>query len=63
MYLSTLRSYVQAIGGELEVVVKFPARKSIRLQSLGDIGATATMKKPDRSGTVRAASTKRVAKA
>ena len=48
MYLSTLRSYVRAIGGELELVVKLPARASIRLQSLGDI-ATPQGRPPTRS--------------
>jgi len=36
MYLSTLRSYVQAIGGDLELVVRLPTR-AVRLQSLGDL--------------------------
>ncbi len=36
MYLSTLRSYVEAVGGELELVVRLPARPPIRLQRLGD---------------------------
>ena len=31
MYLSTLRAYVQAIGGELELVVKLPKRPAVRL--------------------------------
>ena len=35
MYLSTLRSYVEAIGGELELVVKLP-RHRLRLHRLGD---------------------------
>lgn len=34
MYLSTLRSYVQAVGGELERVVKLPKRPIYRLHSL-----------------------------
>lgn len=38
MYLSTLRSYVEAIGGKLELTVKLPARPALRLQSLGDVG-------------------------
>jgi hypothetical protein len=38
MYLSTLRSYVEAIGGRLELTVKFPRRPALRLQNLGDIG-------------------------
>jgi predicted XRE-type DNA-binding protein len=36
MYLSTLRAYVQAIGGELELVVKLPDRPVWRLYRLGD---------------------------
>ena len=39
MYLSTLRSYVEAVGGNLELVVRLPARAAIRLQSLGEIGS------------------------
>lgn len=38
MYLSTLRSYVEAIGGKLELTVKLPARPALRLHSLGDVG-------------------------
>jgi DNA-binding XRE family transcriptional regulator len=38
MYLSTLRSYVEAIGGKLELTVKLPAHPTLRLQSLGDVG-------------------------
>ena len=37
MYLSTLRSYIEAIGGQLELVVKLPERPVLRLQHLGDI--------------------------
>jgi transcriptional regulator with XRE-family HTH domain len=37
MYLSTLRGYVQAIGGELELVVHLPSRPALHLQNLGDI--------------------------
>jgi transcriptional regulator with XRE-family HTH domain len=36
MYLSTLRSYVQAIGGELDLVVRLPRRPALRLQHLSD---------------------------
>ena len=38
MYLSTLRSYVEAIGGKLELTVKLPARPALRLHRLGDLG-------------------------
>jgi hypothetical protein len=37
MYLSTLRSYVKAIGGELELVVHLPSRPALHLHSLGDL--------------------------
>jgi transcriptional regulator with XRE-family HTH domain len=36
MYLSTLRSYVQAIGGELDLIVRLPKRRALRLQRLSD---------------------------
>lgn len=36
MYLSTLRSYVQAIGGELDLIVRLPKRPALRLQYLSD---------------------------
>jgi len=38
MYLSTLRSYVEAIGGKLELTVKLPAYPTLRLHNLGDAG-------------------------
>ncbi len=41
MYLSTLRNYVHAIGGELELVVRLPSRQEIRLQRFGDVVGTA----------------------
>lgn len=37
MYLSTLRSYVRAIGGELELVVRLPSKPALRLHQLSDI--------------------------
>ena len=36
MYLSTLRSYVEAVGGELELVVKLPKRPALRIHHLGE---------------------------
>ena len=36
MYLSTLRSYVEAVGGKLELVVKLPKRPTLRLNQLGE---------------------------
>ncbi|WP_352549667.1 XRE family transcriptional regulator [Mesorhizobium sp. M0027] len=46
MYLSTLRSYIEAFGGKLELTVKLPTHPTIRLHSLGDVGV-------DRSVPVR----------
>src|SRR5438876_2229483 len=37
MYLSTLRRYVEAIGGELDVIVRFPSRPALRLRRLGEM--------------------------
>ena len=37
MYLSTLRSYVEAIGGKLELVVRLPSRAPVRIDHLGDV--------------------------
>jgi DNA-binding XRE family transcriptional regulator len=36
MYLSTLRNYVEAIGGRLELIVTLPKRPALHLQQLGD---------------------------
>src|ERR1700730_15078631 len=40
MYLSTLRNYVHAIGGELELVVRLPSRQAIRLQRFSGTAVT-----------------------
>ena len=37
MLLSTLRSYVQSMGGELELVARFPNREPIRIRALGEL--------------------------
>ena len=37
MYLSTLRSYVEAIGGELDLIVRLPSRRAVRLRQLGEL--------------------------
>ncbi len=36
MYLSTLRSYVEAVGGELELLVKLPHFPTMRILHLGE---------------------------
>jgi transcriptional regulator with XRE-family HTH domain len=37
MYLSTLRNYIAAIGGDLELVVRFPQQAPIHLNGLGEM--------------------------
>jgi len=37
MYLSTLRSYVEAMGGELDVIVRLPNRGPVKVRSLEDV--------------------------
>ena len=39
MYLSTLRSYVEAIGGEFDLIVRLPSREPLRIEGLGDVTA------------------------
>lgn len=41
MYISTLRGFVRAMGGELELVARFPDRPPVRLEELG----TATLRR------------------
>ncbi len=37
MYISTLRSHIEAMGGELEVIAKFPDG-SVKINNFGDLG-------------------------
>lgn len=37
MYLSTLRSYVEAVGGQLDLIVRLPSRAPLRIERLGDV--------------------------
>ena len=41
MYLSTLRSHIEALGGQLEVVARFPDG-SVRISNFADLGSNAT---------------------
>jgi transcriptional regulator with XRE-family HTH domain len=50
MYVSTLRAYVEAIGGKLELVVRVPDRPMPRLYRLSDTLGKAS---PSRSGALR----------
>lgn len=42
MLLSTLRGYVEAMGGDLDLVAKFPDRPPVRLTDLGRISTRET---------------------
>ena len=48
MYLSTLRGYVEAIGGELDLVVRLPSRRAIRLNLFGDVLGVPAKRSPQR---------------
>jgi len=37
LYLSTLRNYVEAVGGRLDLVVRLPGRAPMYIQRLGDV--------------------------
>ena len=37
MHLSTLRSYVEAVGGELELTVRLPKQPAVLIHALGDV--------------------------
>ena len=49
MYLSTLRSYVEAIGGELDLVVRLPAHRPLRLPRLGEALSPSAQSAPSAS--------------
>lgn len=52
MYLSTLKSYVEAVGGQLELIVRLPSHAPFRLERLGDVLGTkvATVKRTRAAG-------------
>lgn len=37
MYISTLRGFLKAMGGELELIASFPDRPPVRLEELGNV--------------------------
>jgi hypothetical protein len=56
MYLSTLRSYVEAIGGKLDLVIRLPSRRAMHLNQLGEVLAGSA--KPAQRRTARSPSAK-----
>lgn len=53
MYLSTLPSYVEAVGGKLELMVKLPKRPAMRIHHLGDVAPAVRAPKPTRAAKQR----------
>jgi DNA-binding XRE family transcriptional regulator len=47
--LSTLRDYVEALGGELELVVKFKDHAPVRLAGIGEKGVSDMPRRPPAS--------------
>jgi DNA-binding XRE family transcriptional regulator len=37
MLISTLRGYVEAVGGKLEIAIEMPDRPTVKLHNLGDL--------------------------
>lgn len=52
MYLSTLKSYVEAIGGQLDLIVRLPARPPLRIERLGDVAGLPTVARRRKAMTV-----------
>ena len=41
MLLSTLREYIEALGGELEIRATFPGRQSVTIKTFSEVGSDA----------------------
>jgi DNA-binding XRE family transcriptional regulator len=56
MMLSTMRNFVEAMGGELELVVRFPERPPVVIKAIEDVGPAAPARpvKRKKPGLVRA---------
>lgn len=60
MYISTLRNYVEAAGGQLDLVVRMPEQEPFVLRSLGD-AVPAAGKAPGRKRPAKKAPAKKTA--
>jgi transcriptional regulator with XRE-family HTH domain len=49
MYLSTLRRFLEAMGGELDIVVRFPDQPQVRLRGIGELAGTGSRRSSRRS--------------
>jgi transcriptional regulator with XRE-family HTH domain len=55
LYLSTLRSYVEALGGKLELVVRLPAHRPLRIRQLGQVTRGVASTAPTQAARLRSA--------
>lgn len=53
LLLSTLRRYVEAMGGRLSLVVEFPDREPVTLGGIGDLDESRAVSKRARAETAR----------
>jgi DNA-binding XRE family transcriptional regulator len=51
LYISTLRSYVEGVGGKLKLVVELPDRAPVLLTGLGEVDLGKKAKKRSGGGT------------
>jgi transcriptional regulator with XRE-family HTH domain len=61
LYISTLRSYVEGVGGKLKLVVELPDRPPVILSGLGEDQDKKRSKKKARNGAKSKAKTRRAA--
>jgi DNA-binding XRE family transcriptional regulator len=61
LYISTLRSYVEGVGGKLKLVVELPDQAPVLLTGLGEGTAAAKAKKRARTPTKSKAAPRRAA--
>jgi hypothetical protein len=61
LYLSTLRSYVEGVGGELTLMVRFPDQPPVILAGLGEPESGKRAKKGAKSGLKSKPKTRRAA--
>ncbi len=52
MHVSTLRSYVEAVGGELELTVRLPKRPTVHIHALGDVATEISEKLAPRKASL-----------
>ena len=39
-YISTLRSYIEALNGELEIIARFPDGKAVKITQFSELATT-----------------------